>query len=281
MTGGDAPADFIDARQRARRARPAGRAVGRARRSGLARGRRPPARPRRRCGGRPLDRPRRGGPRRAAARGEALDPRARRPDRPVRPGRRRSPGRALRLVAVTQRVERARDRRATRSGRTTRSGTSGRGSTSARRSTTSRGSSEAASGSGRTSSRRSARSTGKDLLHLQCHFGIDTLSWARLGARVTGADFSEAACRSLASDGGRDRHRRRPVRPVGPVRPARRPRGRLRHRLHVPRRARLAARHSALGGGRRPLRPARRPIFYITEIHPVGQRVRERGRRAG
>jgi 2-polyprenyl-3-methyl-5-hydroxy-6-metoxy-1,4-benzoquinol methylase len=31
---------------------------------------------------------------------------------------------------------------------------------------------------------------GKDLLHLQCHFGIDTLSWARLGARVTGADFS-------------------------------------------------------------------------------------------
>ena len=34
---------------------------------------------------------------------------------------------------------------------------------------------------------------GKDLLHLQCHFGIDTLSWARLGARVTGADFSPAA----------------------------------------------------------------------------------------
>ena len=34
---------------------------------------------------------------------------------------------------------------------------------------------------------------GHDLLHLQCHFGIDTLSWARLGARVTGADFSAAA----------------------------------------------------------------------------------------
>jgi len=34
---------------------------------------------------------------------------------------------------------------------------------------------------------------GQDLLHLQCHFGIDTLSWARLGARVTGADFSAAA----------------------------------------------------------------------------------------
>ena len=35
--------------------------------------------------------------------------------------------------------------------------------------------------------------SGLELLHLQCHFGIDTLSWARLGARVTGADFSAAA----------------------------------------------------------------------------------------
>lgn len=34
---------------------------------------------------------------------------------------------------------------------------------------------------------------GKSLLHLQCHFGLDTLSWARLGAQVTGIDFSEAA----------------------------------------------------------------------------------------
>jgi SAM-dependent methyltransferase len=44
---------------------------------------------------------------------------------------------------------------------------------------------------------------GKDLLHLQCHFGIDTLSWARLGARVTGIDFSEPAielARSLAQE---------------------------------------------------------------------------------
>ena len=31
---------------------------------------------------------------------------------------------------------------------------------------------------------------GKSLLHLQCHFGMDTLSWARLGADVTGVDFS-------------------------------------------------------------------------------------------
>jgi SAM-dependent methyltransferase len=36
--------------------------------------------------------------------------------------------------------------------------------------------------------------TGKTLLHLQCHFGLDTLSWARLGAaRVTGVDFSDKA----------------------------------------------------------------------------------------
>ncbi len=32
-----------------------------------------------------------------------------------------------------------------------------------------------------------------DLLHLQCHFGLDTLAWARRGARVTGVDFSPAA----------------------------------------------------------------------------------------
>ncbi|MHA1945156.1 MAG: class I SAM-dependent methyltransferase [Candidatus Hodarchaeales archaeon] len=34
---------------------------------------------------------------------------------------------------------------------------------------------------------------GKRLLHLQCHFGKDTLSWARLGAETTGVDFSERA----------------------------------------------------------------------------------------
>ncbi|MDE0890153.1 MAG: class I SAM-dependent methyltransferase [Phycisphaerales bacterium] len=34
---------------------------------------------------------------------------------------------------------------------------------------------------------------GRTLLHLQCHFGLDTLSWARRGAVVTGIDFSEPA----------------------------------------------------------------------------------------
>lgn len=32
---------------------------------------------------------------------------------------------------------------------------------------------------------------GKSLLHLQCHFGLDTLSWTRLGAKVTGVDISD------------------------------------------------------------------------------------------
>lgn len=36
---------------------------------------------------------------------------------------------------------------------------------------------------------------GKSLLHLQCHFGQDTLSWARLGAKVTGVDLSPEAIR--------------------------------------------------------------------------------------
>ncbi len=39
----------------------------------------------------------------------------------------------------------------------------------------------------------SGKVDGKELLHLQCHFGLDTLSLARLGARVTGCDFSEAS----------------------------------------------------------------------------------------
>ena len=47
--------------------------------------------------------------------------------------------------------------------------------------------------------------SGRRLLHLQCHMGQDTLSWARRGADVTGLDFSEAAVRTargLAEDTG-------------------------------------------------------------------------------
>lgn len=34
---------------------------------------------------------------------------------------------------------------------------------------------------------------GKKILHLQCHFGQDTISLSRLGAEVTGVDFSDVA----------------------------------------------------------------------------------------
>ncbi|WP_203532496.1 class I SAM-dependent methyltransferase [Draconibacterium halophilum] len=34
---------------------------------------------------------------------------------------------------------------------------------------------------------------GKKILHLQCHFGQDTISLARHGAQATGVDFSEKA----------------------------------------------------------------------------------------
>ncbi len=46
---------------------------------------------------------------------------------------------------------------------------------------------------------------GLDLIHLQCHIGTDTVSLARLGATVTGLDFSPTAlaiARRLASDVG-------------------------------------------------------------------------------
>jgi len=48
---------------------------------------------------------------------------------------------------------------------------------------------------------------GLDAVHLQCHIGTDTLSLARLGASVTGLDFSPSAldvARRLAADCGQD-----------------------------------------------------------------------------
>ncbi len=44
---------------------------------------------------------------------------------------------------------------------------------------------------------------GKSILHLQCHFGQDTISLSRLGAETTGVDFSDKAiesARKLAKD---------------------------------------------------------------------------------
>jgi 2-polyprenyl-3-methyl-5-hydroxy-6-metoxy-1,4-benzoquinol methylase len=46
---------------------------------------------------------------------------------------------------------------------------------------------------------------GKDLVHLHCHIGTDTLRWAALGARVTGVDFSARSIEvagALAAEAG-------------------------------------------------------------------------------
>ncbi|RYZ18759.1 MAG: class I SAM-dependent methyltransferase [Chitinophagaceae bacterium] len=48
---------------------------------------------------------------------------------------------------------------------------------------------------------------GQSLLHLQCHFGQDTISLARMGAQATGVDLSDKAidaARDLARDAGTD-----------------------------------------------------------------------------
>ncbi len=48
---------------------------------------------------------------------------------------------------------------------------------------------------------------GRRLVHLQCHFGLDSLSLARRGAKVTGIDFSPTAvagARRLAAETGLD-----------------------------------------------------------------------------
>lgn len=47
--------------------------------------------------------------------------------------------------------------------------------------------------------------TGKSLLHMQCNLGSETLSWARLGAQVTGVDIADDAisfARALAEESG-------------------------------------------------------------------------------
>ena len=47
--------------------------------------------------------------------------------------------------------------------------------------------------------------SGQSLLHLQCHFGLDTLSWVREGAQVVGVDFAPSAvetARGLAEQAG-------------------------------------------------------------------------------
>jgi SAM-dependent methyltransferase len=119
--------------------------------------------------------------------------------------------------------------------------------------------------------------TGLDLLHLQCHFGIDTLSWARLGANVTGADFSQAAvdlaARTATETGLADRARfvrsdlfELPDVLSGDFDLVYTSRGVLGWMPDIRRWAEVVA-HFVRPGGR----------FYITEIHPVAQSFENEG----
>jgi SAM-dependent methyltransferase len=117
---------------------------------------------------------------------------------------------------------------------------------------------------------------GLDVLHLQCHFGMDTLSFARLGARVTGADFSEAAvelARSVAVDIGHPEARfvqsdvyDLPATLEGDFDLVYTSRGVLGWLPDIRRWAQVVA-HFVRPGGR----------FYITEIHPVAQAFEDEG----
>jgi len=116
----------------------------------------------------------------------------------------------------------------------------------------------------------------QSLLHLQCHFGIDTLSWARLGARVTGADFSPAAIElatSLAVELGFPEARfvRSTIDALPDVLEDRfdivyTSRGVLGWLPDIRRWAQVAA-HFVKPGGR----------FYITEVHPVANVFEDEG----
>ena len=109
---------------------------------------------------------------------------------------------------------------------------------------------------------------GKSLLHLQCHFGMDTLSWGRLGARVTGVDFSPAAieaARGLAAEIGVDARFVRsniydlPEALSGEFDIVNTAYGALCWLSDIPAWARIAARYVRPGG-----------TFYLAEFHPTG-----------
>lgn len=115
---------------------------------------------------------------------------------------------------------------------------------------------------------------GRSLLHLQCHFGIDTLSFARLGARVTGADLSPAAVElasSLAVDLGFPEARfvqsnvyERPANLDGRFDIVYTSRGVLGWLSDIRAWANVVANFLAPGG-----------VFFITEMHPASRSGRQ------
>ena len=116
---------------------------------------------------------------------------------------------------------------------------------------------------------------GRSLLHLQCHFGLDTLSWARLGAVVTGLDFSSeaiAAARALAADVGleatfvQSNLYDAPAALQGEFDIVYTSRGVLGWLPDIEGWARVAA-HFVRPGG----------MFYVTELHPVEQVFEDEG----
>lgn len=121
---------------------------------------------------------------------------------------------------------------------------------------------------------------GKSLLHLQCHFGIDTLSWARLGAVVTGADLSPAAIElatRLAAELGfpgarfvRSNLYELPANLEGQFDIVYTSRGVLNWLPDIRAWASVVARFTAPGG-----------IFFITEAHPVMNVFENEGVRPG
>ncbi|MFE0421658.1 class I SAM-dependent methyltransferase [Streptomyces sp. NPDC058953] len=114
--------------------------------------------------------------------------------------------------------------------------------------------------------------TGRSLLHLQCHFGLDTLGWARHGAaRVVGLDFSEPAvttARGIAEEIGlgperaafvaSDVYDARDTVPTGPYDIVYTGLGALNWLPDIDRWAEIAASFVAPGG-----------FLYLAEFHPI------------
>ena len=126
--------------------------------------------------------------------------------------------------------------------------------------------------------------SGLRLLHLQCHFGLDTLAWARVGAFVTGLDFSPAAIASALELAERSGLAQRAEFVCAEVYDAVEALGgaKLRHRLCQPRGTLLAAECRPLGRTRSDpsrtrrslLHPRRPSLRRRTGRGPIGSRER-------